>query len=248
MTKCKVCKAVWSHRAMLHLAVPDKARNSTTLSPPSVHRPVSQHPSLWTTPPICLSSLLLFCEVLPLHKKNIPTFFQKRVKCLHFRIKKFYPFRIKLYGQKLLYCVLLTISISPPRYTTHTSPALLCRLGPLCTFAPPLLHPAICSNGPTHPHPSVLHAIMDHAFETGSRVQLLNEQRRGVFLSDPGPIIVYLCQSLTHWLRTFQQLVVTNRAELWPWYSKKFKFKDFSYLLCRFVKTVTCISYTLSLE
>ena len=35
MTKCKVCKAVWSHRAMLHLAVPDKARNSTTLSPPS---------------------------------------------------------------------------------------------------------------------------------------------------------------------------------------------------------------------
>ena len=67
MTKYKVCKAVWSHRAMLHLAVPDKARNSTTLSPPSVHRPVSQHPSLWTTPQICISSLLLFWEVLPLH-------------------------------------------------------------------------------------------------------------------------------------------------------------------------------------
>ena len=150
LTKCKVCKAVWSHRAMLHLAVPDKARNSTTLSPPSVHRPVSQHPSLWTTPQICISSLLLFWEVLPLHKKNIPTISQKSVKCLHLRIKKFYPFRIKLYEQKNLNYVILTISFSPPWYTTHTRPALLCRLGPLCTFAPPLLHPAICSSGPTH--------------------------------------------------------------------------------------------------
>ena len=151
---------------------------------PSVHRPVSQHPSLWTTPPVCLSSLLLFWEVLPLHKKNRPTILQKRVKCLHLRIKKFYPFRIKLYEQKLLNYVILTISFSPPWYTTHTRPALLCRLGPLCTFAPPLLHPAICSSGPTHT-PLFLMPSWMNALETGSRVQLLNEQRRGVFFIGP---------------------------------------------------------------
>ena len=172
MTKYKVCKAVWSHRAMLHLAVPDKARNSTTLSPPSVHRPVSQHPSLWTTPPICLSSLLWFWEVLPLHKNNRPTILQKSVKCLHLRIKKFYPFRIKLYEQKILNYVILTISFSPPWYTTHTRPALLCRLGPLCTFAPPLLHPAICSSGPTHTPLFFMPSWMN-ALETGSRCKLL---------------------------------------------------------------------------
>ena len=114
----------------------------------------------------------------------------------------------------------------------------------LCTSPPPSCHMFQRPN----PHPSVLHAIMDERFWDWIKGEIVEWAAKGVFLSHPGPIIVYLCQSLTHWLRTFQQLVVTNRAELWPWYSKKFKFKDFSYLLCRFVKTVTCISYTLSHE
>ena len=212
MTKYKVCKAVWSHRAMLHLAVPDKARNSTTLSPPSVHRPVSQHPSLWTTPQICLSSLLLFWEVLPLHKKNIPTILQKSVKCLHLRIKKVLSLQNKVIWTKTFkLCNTYHLLLSSLVHNSHKASLTLQTWSALhlCTSPPPSCHMFQRPN----PHPSVLQIFMPswmNALETGSRVQLLNEQRRGVFSSDPGVIRVYLCQSLTHWLRTLLEIERTD--------------------------------------
>ena len=163
MTKCKVCKAVWSHRAMLHLAVPDKARNSTTLSPPSVHRPVSQHPSLWTTPQICISSLLLFWEVLPLHKKNIPTILQKSVKCLHLRIKKVLSLQNKvIWTKNFKLCNTYHLLLSSLVHNSHKASLTLQTWSALhlCTSPPPSCHMFQRPN----PHPSVLHAIMDERF------------------------------------------------------------------------------------
>ena len=197
LTKCKVCKAVWSHRAMLHLAVPDKARNSTTLSPPSVHRPVSQHPSLWTTPQICISSLLLFWEVLPLHKKNIPTILQKSVKCLHLRIKKVLSLQNKVIWTKTFkLCNTYHLLLSSLVHNSHKASLTLQTWSALhlCTSPPPSCHMFQRPN----PHPSVLHAIMDERFGDWIKVQAANCLQKLSWLSTLSkcPELVYAVKAV----------------------------------------------------
>ena len=159
MTKCKVCKAVWSHRAMLHLAVPDKARNSTTLSPPSCF-PTSftvDNPSdLPELAPFVLGSP-------PITQKEQTNNFTEMGEVLTFADKKVLSLQNKVIWTKtFILCNTYHLHLSSSVHNSHKASLTLQTWSALhlCTSPPPSCHMFKRPN----PHPSVLHAIMDERF------------------------------------------------------------------------------------
>ena len=159
MTKCKVCKAVWSHRAMLHLAVPDKARNSTTLSPPSCF-PTSftvDNPSdLPELAPFVLGSP-------PITQKEQTNNFTEMGEVLTFADKKVLSLQNKVIRTKtFILCNTYHLHLSSSVDNSHKASLTLQIWSALhlCTSPPSSCHMFQRPN----PHPSVLHAIMDERF------------------------------------------------------------------------------------